>query len=438
MIIVKIKVAIIGAGSVVFTQNLLNDILSYTELKDSIELFLMDINQDRLNTAFGIAQRLIGYHSANVKVFKTIDQVEAIKGAKYVINTVQVGGIQATKTDFDIPEKYGLKQTIGDTHGIGGIFRAIRTVPVVLDLSYNMEKYCSNDAVLLNYSNPMAMVTWSVFANTSINVIGLCHSIQGTAHQLASYMGLNYSELQYKAGGINHLDWFLELKVNGKDIYPRLWEAMKNEDVYQKDKVRFEFMKLFGYFVSESSEHLAEYLPYFIKEDKKISELDIPIREYIRRSVKNNDEYENNKKIALGEEPLPVLKKSVEYASRIIYAMETGKHTTIHGNIKNTGLIPNLPINCCVEVPILINKNGFQPTYFGELPPQLAGINKWHITVQELTLKGIIEKRKDYIYHAALLDPLANSMLKVDQIIKIVDELFEAYHEITSNYQRYR
>jgi len=432
------KVAIIGAGSVVFTKNLVNDILSTESLKNTLEIYLMDIDKERLETTYNLMLRLVDYYQAETKIYKTMDQKEAVKDAKYVITTIQVGGLEATKTDFDIPEKYGLKQTIGDTHGIGGIFRAVRTVPEIVKLAQNIEKLSTDDVVLMNYSNPMAIVTWSVYEKTDVSVVGLCHSIQGTAHQLASYMGVNYSDLRYRAGGINHLDWFLELEVLGEDAYPMLWKAMQKEEIYNKDKVRFEVMKLFNYFVSESSEHISEYLPYFIKEKQKIQELNIPIREYIKRSIENTKEYEKNKKIASGEKQLPRLEKSVEYASRIIYAMETGNHITIHGNVRNSGLIPNLPDGCCVEVPVLVNKNGLQPTFFGELPPQLAGINKMHVSVQNLTLKGILKKRKDYIYHAALLDPLANSMLKVDQIINMVDDLFSAYKDITTEYKEYK
>ncbi len=431
------KIAIIGAGSVEFTQNLINDILSHPALKDTVEIHLMDIDEDRLNTAFRIACMMVEKHQAKAGVFKTLDQRRAIEGARYVINTIQVGGLEATLLDFDIPQKYGLRQTIADTHGIGGIFRGLRTIPEVLKLARNMEELCPGDAVLMNYSNPMAMVTWSVFATTSVRVVGLCHSIQGTAHQIASYIGVDYSDLRYRAAGINHLDWFLELEVSGRDAYPLLFRASRDPEIYAKDKVRFEVMKLFGYFVSESSEHLSEYVPYFIKEDKKIRELGIPIREYVRRSRENTSEYEENRKIAAGEKPLPQMEQSVEYASRIIHAMETGKHTTIHGNVRNSGLIPNLPENCCVEVPVLVNRNGLQPTYFGELPPQLAGINRWHISIQELVIKAVLEKRKDYVYQAALLDPLASALLTVDQIVAMVDEMFEAYHALASDYKGY-
>lgn len=433
-----LKVAVIGAGSVVFTQHIVNDILFYESLKDQVEICLMDIDEDRLETAYQLIVQLIDRHQAKAKVYKTLNRREAVKDAKYVINTIQVGGLEATKIDFDIPEKYGLKQTIGDTHGIGAIFRAVRTIPEVLKIARDMEELSPKDAILINYSNPMAMVTWSVFAATSVNVVGLCHSIQGTARQLASYMNLDYSNLRYRAGGINHLDWFIELEVDGKDVYPMLFKAMEDPEVYKKDKVRFEFMKLFGHFVSESSEHLSEYLPYFIKEEDKITDLNIPIREYIRRCEVYVDIYEDRKAMARGEKPVPEMKPSSEYAAKIIWAKETGQHITIHGNVKNSGLIPNLPDDCCVEVPVLVNKNGLQPTYFGSIPPQLAAINKWHINIQELTIKAVLEKRKDYLYHAALLDPLANAMLTVDQIKAMTDEMIEAYSYITSEFSDYK
>ena len=434
-----VKIAIIGAGSVVFTKNLVNDFFSYPEFEDC-ELWLMDIDTDRLDTAYAMVESLKKLHGISAKIYKTLNRTEALAGARFIINTIQVGGLHDTLTDFDIPEKYGLRQTIGDTHGIAAVFRALRTIPEVLKVARDIEAGCPKDAILLNYSNPMAMVTWSVFDYTDVNVVGLCHSIQGTARQLASYMGVDYSDLRYRAGGINHIDWFLELEIDGQDAYPRLREAMKDPEVYARDKVRFEMMKMFGYFVSESSEHMSEYTPYFIKEPEKIETLDIPIREYVRRCYANDKTYQETRKLALsgGLDEKGANnsdnKKSVEYASKIMHAVMTGDHTTIHGNVKNTGLIPNLPDGCCVEVPVLVNKNGLQPTYFGKLPPQLAGLIRWHVSIQELAVRAAVEKRKDYVYQAALLDPLANSMLRVDDIIKMVDEMFEAYSELTRDY----
>jgi len=426
-----IKIAIIGAGSVVFARNFVNDILMFESLRDDAKIYLMDIDQERLETAYLYALRIAEKQKARAKIYKTMNQKEAIEGSKYVINTIQVGGLEATYLDFDIPEKYGLRQTIADTHGIGAMFRAIRTIPEVLDLAHNMEKLCPSDAILLNYSNPMAMVTWSVFKTTKVNIVGLCHSIQKTARQIASYIDVNYYDLRYRVGGINHIDWFLELEVKGKDVYPLLFKAARDSKVYNKDKVRFELMKLFGYFVSESSAHAAEYFPYFIKEENKIKELDIPIREYIRRCEINNMQYEEERKIAKGEKPLPLLERSVEYAAKIINSMETGESITIHGNVENNGLIPNLPEGCCVEIPVLINKNGLQSTYFGDLPPQLAEINRRHIGVQDLIVSAILEHRKDYLYQSALLDPLASSVLDLDKIIPMVDDLLEAYKKVT-------
>jgi len=424
------KIAIIGAGSVVFTKNLVTDILMFPELQNS-EIHLMDIDEDRLNTAFGLVKKIAEDLKVKPTIRKTLNRKEALKDADYVINTIQVGGFEATLIDFDIPEKYGLKQTIADTHGIGGIFRALRTIPVLLDMAQDMEELCPK-ALMINYSNPMAMNVWAVYKASNIKVVGLCHSIQGTARQIANYIGVPYEKLRYRAAGINHMCWFLELEVDKKDAYPLLREARRNPEIFKKDPVRFSMMDLFGYFVSESSEHMAEYVPYFIPYEEKIKELDIPIREYVRRCIEGDKEYQKNKRIALGQEPLGELKKSHEYASGIIHSMETGHRRCIHGNVENTGLITNLPHGACVEVPCMVDKNGIQPTYVGELPPQLAGLNRTQINVQDLTVRAVLEKRKEYVYYAALLDPLAKAVLKPEEIIKMVDELFEAHKKYLS------
>lgn len=461
------KIVMIGAGSVVFTKNLVTDILLFPELQDS-EIHLMDIDQDRLDTAYGLTRRIIKKLGIKARAYATLDRREALRDASYVLNTIQVGGHEATMVDFDIPEKYGLRQTIADTHGIGGIFRALRTIPVILDIARDMEQLCPN-ALLINYSNPMAMNVWAVYETSPIKVVGLCHSIQGTANQLARYIGVPYEKLRYRAAGINHMDWFLELEVNGKDAYPTLRKVMENTEIYQKDPVRFEMMKLFGYFVSESSEHMAEYVPYFIPYEEKIKNLNVPIRELIRRDRVGNEIYKYyrktakgeklpevdeekimeissstpgmqeyigklqeeirkyNKRLAQGKDPFPTLKRSGEYASRIIHSMETGYRRCIHGNVKNENLITNLPCGCCVEVPCMVDKNGIQPTYVGKLPAQLAALNRTQINVQELTVRAILKRKKEYIYYAALLDPLAKAMLRTDDIIAMVDELFGAH-----------
>lgn len=423
------KIAMIGAGSVVFTKNLATDLLMYPDI--DVEIWLMDIDEDRLNTAYGIVNKVAEKLGRKVKVYKTLDRKEALRDARYVINTVQVGGLEATLVDFDIPEKYGLRQTIADTHGIGGIFRALRTIPVVLEIAADMEQLCPK-ALLINYSNPMAMNVWAVYAATRINVVGLCHSIQNTAHQIASYIGVPYENLRYRAAGINHLCWFLELDVGGKDAYPLLFEASQRKEIFEKDPVRFTIMRLFGYFVSESSEHMAEYVPYFLPYDEKIKELRIPVREYIRRSLEANKIYEDNKLIASGEKELEYLESSKEYAPKIIHSMETGHRRCIHGNVRNTHLISNLPEDCCVEVPCMVDKNGIQPTHVGELPLQLAALNSMHVNIQNLVVRAVLERKKEYVYYAALLDPLASSVMPADKIIEMVNEMFEAHRKYLS------
>lgn len=418
------KVSIIGAGSVVFTKNLVADLLMYPDI--DVEIWLMDIDEDRLNTAYGLVNKVAERLGRKPKIYKTLDRKEALQDAQYVINTVQVGGLEATLVDFDIPEKYGLKQTIADTHGIGGIFRALRTIPVVLSIAEDMEQLCPK-ALLINYSNPMAMNVWAVYKATKINVVGLCHSIQGTARQIASYINVPYENLRYRAAGINHMCWFLELEVDGTDAYPLLFEASRRAEIFEKDPVRFTIMRLFGHFVSESSEHMAEYVPYFLPYDEQIKRLKIPVREYVRRVLEANKVYEENKLIAAGKKELEQLEVSREYAPKIIHSMETGFRRCIHGNVRNTHLITNLPIDCCVEVPCMVDKNGIQPTHVGELPPQLAALDRTQINVQELVVRAVLERRKEYVYYAALLDPLATAVMDADRIVKMTDELFEAH-----------
>ncbi len=420
------KVAMIGAGSVVFANNVLGDLLTFDELKDELHFTLMDIDPYRLKVSEGYARRRIEHEKSKATVEATLDLGKALEGADYVVNMVQVGGFDSTLIDFNVPKKYGLKQTIADTHGIGGVFRALRTIPVVLDICNRMEKKCPG-ALLINYSNPMAMNVWAAYEASPISVVGLCHSIQLTAAMLANYMDIPYPELLYKAAGINHICWYLELKHQGKDVYPKLFEAIEDRNTYASDRVRFEVMKYFGCFVSESSEHMAEYLPYFIPREKLIEELHIPIDEYIRRCEYQNLEFESTEKIAEGTKDMPDHYRSFEYAAPIIYAMETHQPTCIYGNVKNTGIITNLPEGCCVEVPCMVDGNGLQPLHVGKIPPQLAAINRTHVSIQELAVRAALEKRKDYLYYACQLDPLASAILPLDKIRALIDELFEAH-----------
>ena len=445
-------VTIIGAGSVVFTRNIIEGLFRWPEFKDlGITIKLMDIAPGRLKTACGIVKQIIEKLGVKAAVEGFEDRAESLQGADYVFNTVQVGGFRDTKIDFDIPEKYGLEQTIADTHGVGGIFRALRTIPVVLEIAHDMECFCP-DAWLINYSNPMSVNVWSIFDNTTVKAVGLCHSVNTTAHQIASYMGVSYDRVTYKAAGINHMDFFIEYKVDGQDAYPMLRKAAENPDILHKDPVRFEIMKMFGYFVSESSEHMSEYVPYFIQYPDEIERLHIPIREYIRRCIEAEQVYDSFVDIAAGRRELPVgyvlpealyigraegerkenvpLEQDVTYpwnALKILHGIETGHRHGIHGNVKNTGLIENLPYGCCVEVPCMVDQTGIQPLHVGKLPPQIAGLIMTQVPVLELTVKAIEEQRRDYIYDAAFLDPVLRASMKVNDIKKMVDELFEIY-----------
>ncbi|QFK71966.1 alpha-glucosidase/alpha-galactosidase [Pradoshia sp. D12] len=420
------KVTIIGAGSVVFAKRLISDILSYPELIGTT-FSLMDINEDRLLTAEKMALSLIEQNGNIATVETHQNQRDALKGASYVINLIQVGMHESTLIDFEIPKKYGLKQTIADTLGVGGVFRALRTIPVVLDICRDMEEVCP-DALLLNYTNPMAALILAIEKATSIKTVGLCHSVQNTAGELAGYLNLPAEELEYKVAGINHMAWFLELKHKGKDLYPALFEAMKDPAIYKKDKVRFEMMNRLNYFITESSEHLSEYTPYFIKRDSLIEDFSIPIDEYIRRSEANLKHFEETKEKIENNIPFHT-EESHEYGAPIIHSMETGVNREIWGNVLNTNLITNLPTNACVEVPCLVNKRGIQPTHIGDLPPQLAAMNRTNINVQQLIVEAVLTGNIDHVYQAVMLDPHASSVLSLEEIWDMTSELLEAHKQ---------
>ncbi|MCX7016668.1 MAG: alpha-glucosidase/alpha-galactosidase [Candidatus Sumerlaeota bacterium] len=416
------KIAMIGAGSVVFAKNLIGDILAYPELRDT-QFALMDIDTERLETAELMTRKIIRQRDAakTAKVAAHRDRLAALEDADYVINMIQVGGFPATLLDFDIPEKHGLKQTIGDTMGVGGIMRALRTIPVVVDLCHDMEEVCPN-ALLMNYSNPMAMNCWAACEASDINVVGLCHGIRMSAHQVARHLGVDKNTVTYRCGGINHMAWFVDLWVNGEDAYPALFRAIENDEVFMRDAVRFALMEKVGYFMTESSEHIAEYLPYFIQHEDLIEELKIPIREYVRRCEGLLGRFDEMKKLVKSDAELP-LRPSGEYCSEIVHSIETGQPRVVNGNVPNFGLIPNLPEGCCVEVPCLVDSNGVQPTQFGDLPPQCAALNRLNVNVQELAVRAALDGRRDHVYHAAMLDPHTSSLLTMDEIVDLCDEL---------------
>ena len=424
------KITMIGAGSVVFTLNLLGDIFTFPELRES-EIALMDIDEERLRIAEIMARNVAAKFDAHPTIIAHADRKEALEGADYAINTIQVGGFPSTLIDFEVPKRYGLQQTIADTMGIGGIFRALRTIPVMLAMCREMEEVCPN-VTFLNYTNPMAMNTWAVSQATAIKTVGLCHSVQGTAHQLSQYMGIPENELTYLCAGINHMAFYLELKHNGKDAYPLLREVSAKKAIWERDPVRFELFKRLGYFVTESSEHSAEYNPYFIRRDRPeaIDRFSVPIDEYINRCYAQNFWWEMMRLQLLDGTVDIDPELSGEYAALIIHSMETNTPRVIYGNVLNNNLITNLPWGCCVEVPCLVDASGIQPTAIGRIPPQLAALQQTNINVQGLAVEAVLTGKKEHVYHAAMLDPHTAAELTLDEIEQLVDDLFEAHGEI--------
>jgi len=420
------KIAMIGAGSVVFAQHLLMDIMSWPELKEP-HLALMDIDADRLDVAERMAKKVAEAVGAKPIVTAHKTRKPALEGADYVINTIQVGGFPATKIDFEIPKKYGFRQTIADTNSVGGIFRALRTMPVMVKIAQEMETLCPK-ALFINYANPMAMVCWAVMRATSIQTVGLCHSVQGTAMSLAEFMGIPYEDLVYRAAGINHMNFYLKLEYRGRDAYPRLRRAMQKSDVWQQDPVRFEVMNRLGYFVSESSEHFSEYLPWFIRRDRPelIERYQIPVDEYIRRCIRSDRKWKQTKAAMLSDKALTPY-RSHEYCADILHAHQTGEPSMIYGNVLNHGLITNIQQDCCVEAQCVADRNGIQPCHVGDLPPQLAAPIRNTVNVHELTLEGFFSRRKDHIYQAVMMDPRASAELTIDEMYSMVDDLFEAH-----------
>jgi alpha-galactosidase len=418
------KIVFLGAGSVEFTKNLLGDILSFPELRECT-ISLHDINSERLETAEAIARWTANALGAKPTIEAHLDRRKALDGANYAVNVIQIGGHAATLLDFDIPKRYGLRQTIGDSHGIGGIFRALRTIPVLNAIAKDMEQLCPQ-AVMLNYTNPMSMLCWAWFASSPVPIVGLCHSVQYTTEQISDYAGVPYDEVTYLGAGINHVAWILRFEHNGEDAYPLLHRAIAEGRIPDEDLVRAELCKRLGYFVTESSEHNAEYSAHFIPHAGEVERLHIPLDEYVRRSEANLGEFEAMREQLRRGEPFEI-ERSNEYASLIIHAIETGRPQVIYGNVRNDDLITNLPAGCCVEVPCLVDKNGVQPTRIGALPPQLAGMSRQHVAVQELTVRAALEGRREHVYHAAMLDPLCAATMPLDRIWSMVDDLIAAH-----------
>jgi len=430
------KITFIGAGSTIFAQNLLGDILSFPELAQST-ISLHDIDPDRLRTTEIVAHKIAEQLEINPTIEASVDRRAALDGADYAINMIQVGGYKpGTVTDFEIPKKYGLRQTIADTLGIGGIMRALRTIPVMTDMAADMAAVCP-DVLHINYVNPLAMLCWALTRATPIKTVGLCHSVQGTAMQLARDIQVSFDEINYLCAGINHMAFYLHFERDGEDLYPLIYKVIAEGRVPDWNRVRYEMLTRLGYFVTESSEHFSEYTPWFIKRDRPdlIERFNIPLDEYITRCEDQIEGWEQLRNEL--EDPIHKLpiRRSNEYGSLIIHSMETGSPCVVYGNLPNHGLIDNLPQDCVVEVPCLVDKGGVQPTKIGSLPPQLAAIIQTNVNVQSLTVEAALTGKREHIYHAAMLDPHTAAELGLDQIWSLVDDIIEAHGDLLPEYQ---
>jgi len=432
------KITFMGAGSTVFAKNVLGDCILTPSLQDS-EIALYDIDIERLKDSENMLKNINSNNNGHATIKAYTNRKDALRGANYVVNAIQVGGYDpCTITDFEIPKRYGLRQTIADTLGIGGIFRALRTIPVILDFAKDMEEVCPN-AWFLNYANPMAMLTGAMLKGTSIKTVGLCHSVQGCVPGLlgALDIGVKAEDTQWKIAGINHQAWLLEVTENGKDLYPALKQKALEKQLEGKhsDMVRYEMMLNFGYYITESSEHAAEYLPYFIKSKypELIERFNIPLDEYPRRCIEQIEKWKKMR-IDMVEDKTLQHVRTHEYASYIMEAMETGNPYKIGGNVLNKGLITNLPTEAVVEVPCLIDRSGVNPTFVGKLPEQLAALNRTNINPQLLTIEAALTKKKELIYMAAMLDPHTSAELSMDDIKSMCDDLIEAHGDWLPKY----
>ncbi len=423
----KPKITFMGAGSTIFAKAVLGDCILTPELAGS-EIALYDIDIKRLEDSQRMLTNINKNNGSPLKINSYQDRRQALSGADYVINAIQVGGYRpATVTDFEVPKKYGLRQTIGDTIGIGGIFRALRTIPVLLDFARDMEEVCP-DALFLNYTNPMASLTGALLKATDISTVGLCHSVQVCLEELLEPLGMDPEGVESFIAGINHMAWLLKLERQGQDLYPEVRERARQRETPHDDMVRYEIMERFGYYITESSEHLAEYLPYFIKAShpELIDKFNIPLDEYPRRCEEQIAEWEERREELVNNQDIEH-QKSQEYASYIIKAIETDDPIRIGGNVLNSGLITNLPDSAVVEVPCLVDENGINPCYVGELPPQLAALNRSSINVHLLVEKAALEENKDALYQAALLDPHTSAELSIEETLSLCDDLIAAH-----------
>jgi len=441
----------IGAGSVVFAKRLMTDILTWPSLQNA-EIALMDIHQGRLDLIHALGNRLVKQEQIGAKITKTTDRRAALDGADYVISSIQVGGLEMYEHDVEIPRRYGIDQTVGDTLGPGGVFRGLRSIPVLSSIAHDMEELCPR-ALFINYSNPMNMNMWAVSRSSNVMNVGLCHSVQGTAERLARFMDVPFDELSFWCAGINHQAWYLELRrghgPKSEDLYPLLHEKMEDPETFAKDRVRFEVMRHFGYFVTESTHHMSEYVPWFRTTPELIERFTNPRWDYFEICKNRQDPHlDKMKRQAKGQEPIET-RRTHEYCSHILNAMETNVPYVMNGNVQNTlgrsgqaiggtgsVLISNLPANCSVEVPILVDGSGLRPCAVGDLPEQLAAINRTNVNVQALAVEGALTGDREMVHRAVQMDPLTSALLPLHKSREMVDELFAAEAEYLPQFRR--
>jgi len=429
------KIAFIGAGSFGFTRSLVRDILTYPAFEDCT-IALMDINEERLSYIKAAVDKIIAAGNYPAKVIATTDRAEALKDADGVVCTILSGGVHIWRYDIEIPKKYGVDINVGDTRGPAGIFRALRTIPVMLDICRDIERYCP-DAVFLNYTNPMAMLCRAMQGETTVKVTGLCHSVQGTAEMLASWIGAPMEEITYVCAGINHQAWYLEFKWNGKDAYPLIREAVQRPEIYNQEQVRNEMFLHLGYYVTESSGHNSEYNAWFRKRPDLIEkycthgtgwnpgEYAYILKEYLKKE----DTWKDDIKAWLNKDTID-LRRGNEYAAGIFNAtIGDGTMYKFNGNVRNFGLIDNLPEGCCVEVPVLASKYGLEPIHVGPLPDHLAILNNINARCEELVVEGSLTGDPNKIYQAVYFDPLTSAVLSLAEIKEMVREMFEVNRE---------
>ena len=422
------RIVFVGAGSVVFTRQLLADLLRYDDLPE-LDLRLFDVDERRLAVAEATARQVSERLGRPVTVTATTDRRRALADADFVVDMVQIGGIAATRTDLEIPERYGLHQTIGDTTGVGGVFRALRTFPFLTELTADMREVAP-DAVLLNYTNPMAMNIW--WANTvapDITALGLCHSVYWTAHDLAGLLGLDVEQTRFRAAGVNHQSWLLEWTHDGEDLYPLLRERIRQDPELER-RVRVEVFKRVGFYPTETSEHSSEYLSWFLRSPEQVDRFRLQPLEYLGISDENVAEYHRAQEALRTGADLPVEGGAAEYAPQVIHSLVTGTPREIHANVPNAGLIDNLPQGAVVEVPTLVGPDGIRPVPMGALPVQCAAVNRPYVSVAELTVEAMRTGDPRLLRQAVLVDPNASSTLTPEQIWQLCDELVEAHGDL--------